>query len=108
MLLNNVLRKIAIVILPSIPTQSLRLQVIWVLCQFIKSEDIQRKLLCDLIRELDRKKESDEDFEAKLAKLEHVCLYLLLRSCRPLWLRLVMCTDPLIPPRPVLSFLIFS
>ncbi|KAK8803718.1 hypothetical protein WA158_001412 [Blastocystis sp. Blastoise] len=74
MLLNNVLRKVAIVILPSIPTQSLRLQVIWVLCQFITDGSIQRKLLCDLIKELDRKKESEEDFENIVSKFEHTSL----------------------------------
>mgnify|MGYP001040228882 FL=1 len=71
-LLQRVLQHIVIKVLPSVKDASARMQIIWVVAQFVKSSELQQVLLGLVLRRLLAEDQTEVKIDDHFAKFEHV------------------------------------
>lgn len=71
-LLQRVLQHIVIKVLPSVKDASARMQVIWVVAQFVRSSELQQVLLGLVLRRLLAEDQTEVKIDDHFAKFEHV------------------------------------
>ena len=72
-LLQRVLQHIVIKVLPSVKDASARMQIIWVVAQFVKSNELQQVLLGLVLRRLLAEDQTEVKIDDHFSKYEHVC-----------------------------------
>lgn len=72
-LLQRVLQHIVIKVLPRVQDASERMQVIWVLAQFVKASELQKVLLGLVLRRLMTQEQVEVKLEERFAQYQHVC-----------------------------------
>lgn len=72
-LLQRVLQHIVIKVLPRVQDASERMQVIWVLAQFVKASELQKVLLGLVLRRLMIQEQVEVKLEERFAQYQHVC-----------------------------------
>lgn len=72
-LLQRVLQHIVIKVLPRVQDASERMQVIWVLAQFVKANELQKVLLGLVLRRLMTQEQVEVKLEERFAQYQHVC-----------------------------------
>lgn len=71
-LLQRVLQHIVIKVLPRVQDASERMQVIWVLAQFVKASELQKVLLGLVLRRLMTQEQVEVKLEERFAQYQHV------------------------------------
>lgn len=71
-LLQRVLQHIVIKVLPRVQDASERMQVIWVLAQFVKASELQKVLLGLVLRRLMIQEQVEVKLEERFAQYQHV------------------------------------
>ena len=71
-LLQRVLQHIVIKVLPRVQDASERMQVIWVLAQFVKAGELQKVLLGLVLRRLMTQEQVEVKLEERFAQYQHV------------------------------------
>ena len=75
MLLQRVLKHLVVATLPQVTSASVRLQVIWVLAQFVRSVELQRVLLGIVLEQLSRKDVEEVMVrDDRYARFDHVMI----------------------------------